>query len=660
MFISVFDPKEYSADLLGGKGHGLWFMQQRGINVPPALIIPTSVCLDYQNSPDDTLKAIEDKLPEAYAFFATHNGGIMPLLSVRSGAKVSMPGMMDTILNVGLDSTNKEYWIETLGEKCAMDCAKRLVVMYGSVVHGLDRHALEACKSVKEAVEFFKKETGCERFPAAKAQLLGSIEAVFQSWNNQRAIDYRTLNKIDHKMGTAVVLQAMVFGNLNNKSATGVLFTRCPSTGRDEVMGEFLVNAQGEDVVAGIRTPKPLSEMAAWDPVVAAQLMDTVEKLETVKKDIQDVEFTIQDGKLYLLQTRSAKRSPRATVKVALDLMKSGLISLEEMLSRVTVRDLDLAAQPIINPNDFRSKAGEENWTGIPACSGVAVGKVVLTSADAVASKEPCILVTKETSPDDIMGMNAAVGILTMTGGATSHAAVVARGMNKPCVTGLSIPMESFEAGDSLTICGSTGRVWMGALDVIEGSGDDDIVEFNRILLYKAEATLICQPWNLPKFSVPKLVLDCQSLLGRPKEEIVDAVEAALKVAQHVILDLTLAPRMAQNTMWAMLGIEVGPAIAAFLGALKGYKKDVSLMLDPEVQSLSAAKGFHCILSVTDLEQAVVSNGGILWSGGNTAAIVALEALWAKAGMPGAIRLDVLGSKPSYVQPSTLVGGLLK
>lgn len=349
--------------------------------------------------------------------------------------------------------------------------------MYGSVVEGLDRKLFHGLNAAQRRDLYFIK-TG-KAFPTATGQLLGSIEAVFKSWNNERAKIYRKMNGIPDTWGTAVTVQAMVFGNLNDDSGTGVLFTRNPDSGHAVVTGEFLTNAQGEDVVAGIRTPIPLTKMVEWNSAVADELRNTVLKLEHTKRDVQDVEFTIQDKKLYILQTRNAKRSARAAIRIAMDMLDEKLIDAEEVLRRVKFKEYLLATAPGLDPT-FKTPPFA---TGLPACSGVVTGMVVHTSKAAEASKAPCILVTNETTPDDIGGMVAALGLLTMTGGATSHAAVVARSMNKACVVGLGKAQSDFPVGSVVSIDGATGRVWQAAVPVVSGAGDDNLKRFEALVL---------------------------------------------------------------------------------------------------------------------------------------------------------------------------------
>lgn len=403
----------YSKELLGGKGYNLWKMAQAGVNVPPAMVISTDVCREFMADPGKVAKWVrEDAIPAIKMYLSTEMG-YLPLVSVRSGSKFSMPGMMDTILNVGLTVDNYDDWSSKLGPVCASSCAERLDSMYSSVVG-----------------EVLPKE--------ADDQLFGAIIAVFKSWNNDRAKLYRKMNGISDDLGTAVTVQAMVFGNYNNRSATGVLFTRDPSTGVNEVVGEYLIHAQGEDIVAGVRTPLPLSSLAEWDAAIANELMTVSNKLEIMNRDMQDIEFTVQDGKLYILQTRDAKRTAQATVAVAYDLWSAGMLSTDEMISRVKAKDVLKATCPVISPSWL--KANPPNAKGLAASPGVVTGKAVFSSAEAVEQAKfgPVVMITKETDPDDLAGMAAAVGLLTGRGGMTCHAAVVARGMNKPAVVGCS------------------------------------------------------------------------------------------------------------------------------------------------------------------------------------------------------------------------------
>lgn len=494
-------------DLLGGKGAGLAEMTNAGIPVPPGFTITTEMCTYYyqQNGkfPDDFDQQLNEylkKLEEVTGkkFGSSEN----PLLvSVRSGAKISMPGMMDTILNLGLNDEVVKGLAKNSGdERFAYDAYRRFIQMFGNVVMGIDKNKFEkyleekkkergveydselTADDLKDLVEKFKQvykeETG-EDFPQdPMVQLKMAIEAVFKSWNNPRAITYRKINKIPDDLGTAVNIVTMVFGNMGDDSGTGVGFTRNPSTGEEEFYGEYLTNAQGEDVVAGIRTPKPISELEKEMPEVYKQLKEITKRLEKHYRDVQDFEFTIEKGKLYMLQTRTGKRTPLAAVKIAVDMVEEGLITKEEAIMRVEPSQIDQLLHPIIDPE----VKVEPIAKGLPASPGAASGKVVFTADDAEekAKEEPVILVRVETSPDDIHGMNAAKGILTSRGGMTSHAAVVARGMGKPCVVGcgellvdeenkvIKVKDKEIKEGEWITIDGGTGNVMPGQIPTVE------------------------------------------------------------------------------------------------------------------------------------------------------------------------------------------------
>lgn len=525
MFISPNSPQlvglseQDSKNLLGGKGSGLAFMAANGVNVPPFLVLPTTLCADYTLSPTQTMQQIKDELHTVYSYM-TSKFGYMPLLSVRSGARVSMPGMMDTILNVGLSPKTMEAWEQRLGSPdCVADSYKRLVVMYGNVVGGYDRKLLEH-DTLPETLAAYSALSGSP-FPDVEDQLLHSIEAVFKSWNNERAKVYRKMNDIPGHWGTAVVIQAMVFGNMNDQSGTGVLFTRNPDTGEDVVVGEFLVNAQGEDVVAGVRTPLPLTQFADWNSDVAAQLIAEVTKLEELKRDVQDVEFTVQDGTLYILQTRNAKRSARAAVRIAYDMITSGFITKDEGLSRVSEREIDLSQVPTISPTNTVAPM----LKGIPACAGIKTGVVALTSASAsamAASGASVILVTEETTPDDIVGMVASKAVLTMTGGSTSHAAVVARSMNLTCVVGAGLDhLKLFTPGMTITVDGSTGNVYPGEVQVVGG------VNTLVTALRSMKAGMSAHPiliQDVPDYDANTFILNVSDLLHFGAEYIIDLV----------------------------------------------------------------------------------------------------------------------------------------
>lgn len=494
-------------DLLGGKGANLAEMTNMGLPVPPGFTITTEACnyyLENGDYPAGFFDEMNEKLDELQHTMGKSFGSREnPLLvSVRSGARVSMPGMMDTILNLGLNDETVLGLIEkTNNPRFSYDSYRRFVTMFGNVVLNIPHdHFEEALESAKHAkgvsldtdmtaedwkalVAVFKaivlKETG-KPFPEdPKEQLKLAILAVFNSWNSKRAITYRNLHGMAHNMGTAVNVQSMVFGNMGEDSGTGVAFTRNPSTGEKEFFGEFLFNAQGEDVVAGIRTPKKIAEMNESMPEMFAQLNEVQKTLENHYRDMQDIEFTIESGRLFMLQTRNGKRTARAAVKVAVDMVEEGLITKEEAIRRIDANQLNALLHPSIDP-----KAPKEVLCkGLPASPGAAVGKIVFTADDAyrlAEDGEKVILVRKETSPEDIHGMHAAQGILTSTGGMTSHAAVVARGMGKPCIAGckevhvddkirtLEINGQVFVEGDIISLDGSTGEVLKGEMPTVE------------------------------------------------------------------------------------------------------------------------------------------------------------------------------------------------
>ncbi|HEX4765126.1 MAG TPA: pyruvate, phosphate dikinase [Lichenihabitans sp.] len=513
-------------NLLGGKGANLAEMASLGLPVPPGFTITTEVCTHYYDQdrhyPADLEAQVAAALDEVgrlteRAFGDADN----PLLvSVRSGARASMPGMMDTVLNLGLNDETVEALARSSGdERFAYDSYRRFIQMYCNVVLDLDGHEFEeeiesfkdrkgltldtdvSAEDWKRIIERFKAKVEAETrrpFPQdPKAQLWGAIGAVFSSWMNARAKTYRRLNNIPEAWGTAVTVQAMVFGNMGETSATGVAFTRDPSTGDPALYGEFLANAQGEDVVAGIRTPQNLTEAArraaksdkpsleTMMPEVFAGFVETTKLLERHYRDMQDMEFTVERGKLWMLQTRNGKRTTKAALRVAVDMAGEGLISREEAIGRIDPASLDQLLHPTIDPDAERDLFA----TGLPASPGAAHGEVVFTSEEAESAKaagRKTILVRAETSPEDINGMHAAEGILTTRGGMTSHAAVVARGMGKPCVSGAgSIRVDyaggtatsgdvTLRKGDLVTIDGSTGQVLKGKVKMLqpELSGD--------------------------------------------------------------------------------------------------------------------------------------------------------------------------------------------
>jgi len=500
-------------DILGGKGANLAEMANLGIRVPPGFTISTEVCAyytqkgEYPPGLDEEMKQNLEKLEEVTEKkFGDPDNPL--LVSVRSGARVSMPGMMDTVLNLGLNDKSVEGLAKkTNNSRFAFDAYRRLLQMFGDVVLGIEAEKFEKAidkkkeqrgvkddidltpDDLKELVEEFKKiikeETGKDFPQDPFQQLLMARDAVFKSWNNKRAIEYRRINKIPEHWGTAVNVQSMVFGNMGNDSGTGVGFTRDPSTGEKVLYGEYLMNAQGEDVVAGIRTPKPLSFLEKEMPQVYRELKETTQLLEKHYRDVQDFEFTIEKGTLYLLQTRTGKRTAQAAVKIACDMTKERLITKDEALLRVEPSQLEQLMHRRIDP---KAKI-EVLAKGLPASPGAATGQVVFSADRAVELAKDgrrVILVRRETSPEDIHGMAVAQGILTSRGGMTSHAAVVARGMGKPCVAGCEdikvdednlqfvVNGRVFKEGDYITIDGSSGQVIQGEVPTVEPelSGD--------------------------------------------------------------------------------------------------------------------------------------------------------------------------------------------
>jgi pyruvate, orthophosphate dikinase len=503
-------------DVLGGKGAGLAEMTNAGLPVPPGFTIQTEACREYMRGA--LSKDVDQQMNNALARLETLQGqklgtGDNPLLvSVRSGAKFSMPGMMDTILNLGLNDKSVEALAKRSNNpRFAADSYRRLIQMFGNVVLDIEKAAFEEvfdakkkqkkvkldteldAKALQEVIAEYKKvvkKHAKRDFPQdPHEQLVMARDAVFRSWQNERAKTYRRINNIDDMLGTAVNVQAMVYGNLGETSGTGVGFTRNPATGENEFYGEFLMNAQGEDVVSGVRTPVHISELKKIMRNVYDQLRDITTRLEKHYKDMQDFEFTIQDGRLYMLQTRNGKRTGIAAVKVAIEMVEEGLITKEEAIFRVDPNQLYDFLVPRL---DEKSSKAEVLATGLPASPGAAVGQIVFTADDAVekaghgSKKNPVILVRAETTPEDIHGMEVAAGILTSRGGMTSHAAVVTRGMGKCCVAGagdvdvnerkreMRVKGQVFHEGDWISLDGTTGRVIKGKLDTLPASAEND------------------------------------------------------------------------------------------------------------------------------------------------------------------------------------------
>jgi pyruvate,orthophosphate dikinase len=501
-------------DVLGGKGAGLAEMTNAGLPVPPGFTIQTEACREYMRH-NAVSKEVDRQMEEALKHLEQLQGqplgkGDNPLLvSVRSGAKFSMPGMMDTILNLGLNDHSVEALAKRADARFAYDSYRRLIQMFGNVVLEIEKAEFEEvfdakkkqkkakldtdldAKALKEVIEEYKKvvkKHAKRDFPQdPHEQLVMARDAVFRSWNNDRAKHYRRINNISDDLGTAVNVQAMVFGNLGETSGTGVGFTRNPAIGTKEFYGEFLLNAQGEDVVSGVRTPVHILELEKIMPEVYNQLRDITTRLEKHYKDMQDFEFTIQDGKLYMLQTRNGKRTGLAAVRVALQMVEEGLITKEEAIFRVEPNQLYDFLVPRLDEKGVKIEVLAK---GLPASPGAAVGQIVFTADEAVekaglGKKASVILVRGETTPEDIHGMEVAAGILTSRGGMTSHAAVVTRGMGKCCVAGagdievnekareMRVKGQVFKAGDWISLDGTTGRVIKGRLNTLPPSPDD-------------------------------------------------------------------------------------------------------------------------------------------------------------------------------------------
>ncbi|MDO5548777.1 MAG: pyruvate, phosphate dikinase [Eubacteriales bacterium] len=514
-------------ELLGGKGANLAEMTNLGLPIPNGFTVTTEACTDYYIQGKQISQEIQDQIFAALAILEEQRGKKFGdesdpmLVSVRSGARASMPGMMDTILNLGLNDISVEGFAKKTGNpRFAYDSYRRFIQMFSDVVMEMSKTFFEGildeikaakgakydtdltAEDLKEVIAKYKaiyaEKMGAEFPQDPKVQLMEAVKAVFRSWDNPRAIVYRRMNDIPGDWGTAVNVQSMVFGNMGDTSGTGVAFTRNPSTGEKGIFGEYLINAQGEDVVAGIRTPQPISRLAADLPECYAQFMEIAECLENHYRDMQDMEFTIQEGNLFFLQTRNGKRTASAAIKIACDLVDEGKITPEEAVLRIEAKSLDQLLHPTFVAAALKS--GEVIGEALPASPGAAAGKVYFSAEDAKAARvergEAVILVRLETSPEDIEGMHAAEGILTVRGGMTSHAAVVARGMGTCCVSGcdeIAIDEEAkvfslggyiFHEGDEISLDGSTGKIYKGLIQTQEASVGGD---FARIMAWADE-----------------------------------------------------------------------------------------------------------------------------------------------------------------------------
>jgi pyruvate,orthophosphate dikinase len=495
-------------DLLGGKGAGVAEMTRAGMPVPPGFTITTEACREYYRLDRNFPEGLWDQVAQARAQVEQQTGKRLgdernPLLvSVRSGAKFSMPGMMDTVLNLGLNGRTLEGLKALTGdERFALDAYRRFIQMFGKIVKGIDGDLFEEAlseakatagvktdpelkpdqlrKLVQDFKAIYRRHTGQDFPEDPETQLRAAIEAVFASWNTDRAIAYRRMEKIPDDLGTAVNVQMMAFGNMGDGSGTGVAFTRNPITGQKELYGDYLANAQGEDVVAGIRATEPISALSVRLPDVGRQFQEYADKLEKHYRDVQDLEFTVERGKLYMLQTRSAKRTGEAAVNIAVDMVKEGLIAREEAVARVEPRQLEQLIHPRVDPSASADPIGK----GVPASPGAATGQAVFdadTAEEWGKAGKPVILVRVETNPNDVHGMIEARGILTSTGGTASHAALVARGMGRPCIVGASeinvdVKKQQFSVngttvrqGEEITLDGTTGNVYLGQVPTIE------------------------------------------------------------------------------------------------------------------------------------------------------------------------------------------------
>lgn len=561
-----------SKDVLGGKGFGLVQMQNMGLPVPPGFIITTEACKEYykngkiisENLKSQILNQIEnlEKITNKKLYRKNEKSDTVPLfLSARSGAKVSMPGMMDTILNIGItDESHKFLMVNTADLQFANSVYLRFLQMFADVYAGINKD--DFCKiyekensfeeKIKKAKEYYKKIFGKEFPEDPYEQLFLAIEAVFKSFNNERAIYYRKMNNIPSDAGTAVTIQMMVFGNYKENSGTGVAFTRDPSSGEKKFFGEYLINAQGEDVVAGIRTPEPIENLKNEMPDVYKQFEDSANKLENHFNDMQDIEFTIEKGKLYILQTRSAKRSPEAAVKIALDLAKEGKISEQKSLNYVSNSQIQGLLHSKFKPEALKN--AQIICKGLPASPGAAVGKAVFDSKKAQKyheSNEKVVLIRQETSPEDIEGMAISEGILTVHGGMTSHAAIVARGMGKCCVSGcedilinenlFTCNKININEGDYISIDGSSGNVYLGKVELEDLKFSENMLKFLKIAKKYGKVKVMANADN-PK-SVQDAVLMGADGIGLCRTEHMFFEKDRINFMREMIISQTLKER---------------------------------------------------------------------------------------------------------------------
>jgi len=608
-------------NLLGGKGSNLCEMTKMGLPVPKGFVISTEACIKFfeknqfpeglQEEIDSALNSLEEKTGKK--FDSTN-----PLLvSVRSGARDSMPGMMDTVLNLGLNEKTINAMIsKTSNERFVLDSYRRFIQMFSNVVLGLAHDKFEEILekekqdsgakndaelnsvSLKKIIfsykDLVKKETGTDFPEEPKKQLILSIQAVFSSWNNKRAITYRKLNKIPDDWGTAVVIQEMVFGNLGQDSGTGVCFTRNPSNGVKELYGEFLMNAQGEDVVAGIRTPRKISELSQVMPEVYKEFESVCSKLEQHYKEMEDTEFTIENKKLFILQTRTGKRTAQSAVRIAVELVEEKLILIEQALLRINPLDLNQLLHKRIDPNQKIDSIAQ----GISASPGAASGKVFFDadSAEKMSEAGNVILVRAETSPDDIHGMASAKGILTSRGGNTSHAAVVARGMGKPCIVGceeikidykkkeMKVKDKIIKEGDFISVDGSTGKVFLGEIKLIDPEPDkffSKILEWSDLIRTLGVRTNA----DTPKDAVKAVELGAEGI-GLCRTEHMFFAPERLPIMQKMILSESTKER---KKFLQELEIMQRTDFEGILKAMKGFPVTIRL-IDPPLHEFLPSK----------------------------------------------------------------------
>lgn len=601
--------------LLGGKGANLAEMTYIGLPVPPGVTITTEACIDYFNANKELPQGLEDELWSQLKIVEEQTGKKFgdtnnPLLvSVRSGAVISMPGMMDTILNLGLnDETVSGLIKNTNDERFALDCYRRFIQMYSDVVMGIEHYefdtilekykvqaqithdyelTIEVLKQIIEEYKTIVKRISGQEFPQDPAkQLILAVKAVFDSWDNPRAEIYRQINKISADLGTAVNVQSMVFGNMGNTSGTGVAFTRNPSTGTKELYGEYLINAQGEDVVAGIRTPQPISQLENDLPQVYQEFIKVANLLENHYKDMQDIEFTIEKGKLYLLQTRTGKRTTNAAIKIAVEMVEEGVITKEEAISRIEPSQLDQLLHPSIDPSAQLNVVAK----GLPASPGAAGGQIIFDANEAERlgkEGQEVLLVRTETTPDDIHGIIAAKGVLTSRGGMTSHAAVVARGMGKPCVCGceelkidyanqqITIGGKVLKKGEMLSIDGSTGKVILGEVPLV---APELSPSFQRLLVWADEIKNLAVRANAdnPEDALKAREFGAQGI-GLCRTEHMFMAQDRLPIVQEMILAGNIEEREA--ALAKLLPVQQED-FYGILKAMEGYHVTIRL-LDP-------------------------------------------------------------------------------